>query len=78
MHPLKLIICCCFYHSAHDAVVTAAIFAPFPTAIVEKPPQEKSSSSLPGTIGLKEHLAKPFEIIVAADWQGGVKLYINR
>lgn len=68
----------CF--SAHDAVVTAAIFAPYPAAIMEKLANESSETDglfTSRTVG-KENLSKPFEVLVAADWQGGVKLFINK
>uniref|UniRef100_T2MCM9 WD repeat-containing protein 44 n=1 Tax=Hydra vulgaris TaxID=6087 RepID=T2MCM9_HYDVU len=60
-----------YYESflAHDAVVTAAIFAPYPTVILPATQLKGANNDLS---------SKPFEIIVSADWQGGIKLYVNR
>ncbi|CAB4024963.1 WD repeat-containing 44 [Paramuricea clavata] len=57
-----------FYESfsAHNAVVTAAIFAPCPWNVV---PTEYDDNSTGGT--------GP-EVIVAADWTGSIKIFINR
>ena len=79
---------------AHDAVVTAAIFAPFPNVIMENPSvpsslssQQPSSASAGMATASSSHKKPPslsaestkrFEVLVAADWQGGVKFYINR
>lgn len=67
---------------AHDAVVTAAIFAPSPAVIMggNRSPESSlvpSSSFDKAEASLKEN-RKPFEVLVTADWQGGVKLFINR
>jgi len=78
--------------SAHDAVVTATIFAPIPSLIINQL-ESKAQTTSPSastndankekdtTFSIKEHSgggSKPFEVLVAADWQGGVKLYVNR
>ena len=63
---------------AHDAVVTATIFAPYPSAVLEDPKDDDTSASASSAVDSKENLQKPFEVLVAADWQGGIKLYINR
>lgn len=75
--------------SAHDAVVTAAIFAPFPNVIMEKsngnkgtsslqPPETAPKSSTAASSATAQENSTRFEVLVAADWQGGVKFYINR
>lgn len=72
--------------------MTAAIFAPYPNVIVENSKSNPASGSKDesSTAGVGVALAsassgseskestKQFEVIVAADWQGGVKFYINR
>ncbi|XP_048588390.1 WD repeat-containing protein 44 [Nematostella vectensis] len=54
-----------FYESfsAHDAVVTAAIFAPVPWLVVEPDQSGNPVSS---------------EVLVTADWGGAIKLFVNR
>ncbi|XP_066933160.1 WD repeat-containing protein 44-like [Clytia hemisphaerica] len=71
--------------SAHDAVVTAAIFAPFPNVIMEQSTNNDDSPATPLACAppsektpAKEPSNKRFEVLVAADWQGGVKFFINR
>lgn len=61
-------------------MVTAAIFAPSPTVIIEKPRNDNDNTDSTSVTELSENKEKlkPFEVLVAADWQGGVKLYINR
>ncbi len=54
------------YVLAHNAVVTAAIFAPCPWNVV---PTEYDDNST-GRTGP--------EVIVAADWKGSIKIFINR
>ena len=54
------------YFLAHNAVVTAAIFAPCPWNVV---PTEYDDNSA-GRTGP--------EVIVAADWTGSIKIFINR
>ena len=67
---------------AHDAAVTAALFAPCPSIVMgEKTPDSNSIASTSSATNIEETVAenkKTFEVLVTADWQGGVKLFINR
>ena len=60
---------CLYLFAAHDAVVTAAVFAPLPDLIVPPPDGKETDEA---------ELSNQSEILVTADWSGGVKLFVNR
>lgn len=67
-----LIFCNVGFPTAHQAVVTAAIFAPQPGLIIKSQFQYEDSDEKTGPPEVRG------EVIVSADFNGAIKVFINK